>query len=169
MSNSHDDEVKSISERSSQSGSGSEGESGSGSEEEEEDGSEVNIDLSNNEFYKGMCTLLEDDNGNNIVQYVDLLCDNTAAISENTKHLEQIRNDIHRIAKTFERMVSLQEQMIQHQMGGGSQSVMPPVPPTKREHSHGDEGTVKSSKKSSSNDDGTVKTSKSHSTHKTKH
>ncbi len=166
MSNSNDDEVKSISERSSQSGSGSEGESGSGSEEEEEEGSEVNIDLSNNEFYKGMCTLLEDDNGNNIVQYVDLLCDNTAAISENTKHLEQIRNDLHRIAKTFERMVSLQEQMIQHQMGG---STLPPAPPTKREHSHGDEATVKSSKKSSGNDDGTVKTSKSHSTHKTKH
>ncbi len=155
-SDSHnDEEVKSLSERSSQSGSGgSEGSSSEG-EDDDEDGSEVNIDLSNNEFYKGMCTLLEDENGNNIVQYIDLLCDNTAAISENTKHLEHIKNDIHRIAKCFERMVSLQE----HMMGG-----MAPVPP-KRENAN-DDATVKSSKKSSSShaqtDDATVRTSKSH-------
>ena len=136
--------------------SGSESSGSDGDDEGEDEGSEVNIDLSNNEFYKGMCTLLEDENGNNIVQYIDLLCDNTAVISENTKHLEHIKNDIHRIAKCFERMVSLQEQMIQHQTGL-------PVPPTRREH---DDATVKSSKKSSSGDDGmTVKSSKSHKKH----
>lgn len=155
-SNTHnDDEVKSLVERSSQSGEES-GSSGSeGEEEESEDGSEVNIDLSNNEFYKGMCTLLEDDNGNNIVQYVDLLCDNTAAISENTKHLEHIRNDIHRIAKCFERMVSLQEHMMNLNLNG---SAAPPAPPSRS-------GEERSSKKSSS-DDATVKSSKSHATHK---
>ncbi len=154
MSKSHDDEVKSISERSSQSGSGSASESGSDTEEESEDGSEVNIDLSNNDVYKGMCTLLEDDNGNNIVQYIDLLCDNTASIAESAKHIEQIRNDIHRIAKTFERMVTLQEHMMQMQFGGAVAA--PPAPPARS-----DDATVKSSKKRDG-DDATVKTSKSH-------
>jgi hypothetical protein len=157
-SDSHnDEEVKSLSERSSQSGSGSEGTSSEG-EEDDEEGSEVNIDLSNNEFYKGMCTLLEDENGNNIVQYIDLLCDNTAAISENTKHLEHIKNDIHRIAKCFERMITLQEHMFHQQSGT---PVPPPAP--KRENAN-DDATMKSSKKSSSShaDDATARTSKSH-------
>ncbi len=156
------DEVKSISERSSQSGSGSE--SGSGSDEESEEGSEVNIDLSNNEFYKGMCTLLEDDNGNNIVQYVDLLCDHSAALVENTKHIEQMRNDIHRIAKCFERMVSLQEHMmgLSPQKGAGAAAAAA--------SSTTDEATVKSSKKErSGGDEATVKSSKTHKTSSSKH
>jgi hypothetical protein len=163
MSKFHNDqtreEVKSISERSAQSGSGSESGSGSGSDEESEEGSEVNIDLSNNEFYKGMCTLLEDDNGNNIVQYVDLLCDHSAALVENTKHIEQMRNDIHRIAKCFERMVSLQEHMmgLSPQKGAGAAAAS----------STTDEATVKSSKKE--RDEATVKSSKTHKTSSSKH
>src|SRR5210317_271977 len=34
--------------------------------------SNVAIDLSENEFYKGMCTLLEDQEGNNILEYISL-------------------------------------------------------------------------------------------------
>ena len=30
----------------------------------------VPIDLSDNDFYKGICTLLEDDHGNNILEYI---------------------------------------------------------------------------------------------------
>ncbi len=147
--------------------SGSENQSTSEEEEEEddeEDGSEVNIDLSDNDFYKGMCTLLEDDNGNNIVKYIDLLCEHTKEIGDNVKHLEGMRQDIHRIAKSFEKLVVLQEQFMVRQTAGA----LPPVPPqqVKREHQNNDDVTVKSSKKSSSNgetsrsDDVTVKSSK---------
>ncbi len=112
-------------------------------EEEGDDVSQVNIDLSNNEFYKGMCTLLEDENGNNIVQYVDLLCDETKEIADNTKHLESIKNDIHKMAKLFERWVMLEEAKARHagiSMSGSSSS-----------HHHS----------SSSRDDASVHTSKS--------
>jgi hypothetical protein len=150
-----------------ESGSGSEGseeEEEEDDEEDEEDGSEVNIDLSDNDFYKGMCTLLEDDNGNNIVKYIDLLCEHTKEIGDNVKHLEGMRQDIHRIAKSFEKLVSLQEQFMSRQMG----AALPPVPPqqVKREHHSTDDVTVKSVKKSSStgessrSDDATVKSSK---------
>ncbi len=148
-----------------ESGSGSEG---TGSEEEEDDeeddeeGSEVNIDLSDNDFYKGMCTLLEDDNGNNIVRYIDLLCEHTKEIGDNVKHLEGMRQDIHRIAKSFEKFVAMQEQFMVRQMGHSGGALPPPAPVQvkKEHHTTGDDVTVKSSKKSSSNDDATVKSSK---------
>ncbi len=109
-------------------GTGSEAEEMSGDEDEEDedededdeegdDVSQVNIDLSNNEFYKGMCTLLEDDNGNNIVQYIDLLCDETKEIADNTKHLESIKNDLHKIAKLFERWVTIEEIKARQMLG----------------------------------------------------
>lgn len=154
----HDEEVGSINE------SGSEGtEETEETEETDEDGSEVNIDLSENDFYKGMCTLLEDENGNNIIKYIELLCDQTKEVADNVKHLEGIRVDIHRIAKSFEKFVAIQEQQFMTkqsgQMTGSSQQVMPPPAP-KKEHHH-DDVTVKSVKKSSSStDDSTVKSSK---------
>ncbi len=134
-------------------------------EEDEEDGSEVNIDLSDNDFYKGMCTLLEDDNGNNIVKYIELLCDQTKEVADNVKHLEGMRQDIHRIAKCFEKLVSLQEQFMSRQMGQSGGAMPPPVPVVKKEHHGSDDVTVKSSKKSSEretsrSDDVTVKSSK---------
>jgi hypothetical protein len=169
-SHQHDEEVASTHESGSNTGSeGSEEEDEEDEEEDdEEEGSEVNIDLSDNDFYKGMCTLLEDDNGNNIVRYVDLLCEHTKEISDNVKHLEGMRQDIHRIAKSFEKFVSLQEQFMTKQMSGGAH-VMPPPAPKKEHHSSEatreatrvDDATVKSSKKSSSqSDDITVKSSK---------
>lgn len=147
----HDEEVGSINE------SGSEGtEETEETEETDEDGSEVNIDLSENDFYKGMCTLLEDENGNNIIKYIELLCDQTKEVADNVKHLEGIRVDIHRIAKSFEKLVAIQEQQFMTKQSG--QQVMPPPAP-KKEHHH-DDVTVKSVKKSSSIDDSTVKSSK---------
>ncbi len=167
------EEVESMHESESGSGSGSEGSEGDEEDEDEEDASEVNIDLSDNDFYKGMCTLLEDDNGNNIVRYIDLLCEHTKEIGDNVKHLEGMRQDIHRIAKCFEKFVAMQEQFMIRQMGG---SGPPPPPPStvKKEHTSTstegtrdatrDDATVKSSKKSSSDpsrsDDVTVKSSK---------
>ncbi len=165
------EEVESMHESESGSGGSSEGSEGGDDEEEdedEEDASEVNIDLSDNDFYKGMCTLLEDDNGNNIVRYIDLLCEHTKEIGDNVKHLEGMRQDIHRIAKCFEKLVSLQEQFMMRQSG----TALPPPAPVqvKKEHTSTsteatrDDITVKSSKKSSGEpslrDDATVKSSK---------
>ncbi len=127
------------------------------SEEEEEDeddeeGSEVNIDLSNNDFYKGMCTLLEDENGNNIVRYIDLLCEHTKEIADNIKSLETMKQDIHRIAKSFEKFVALQEQR-----SLTTSTNLPEERSVKKSSS--DERSVR--KSSSTNDDNmTVKSSK---------
>jgi len=81
-------------------------------EEEEEDddsqsaGSSVNemhnIDLSDNEFYKGLCTLLEDEQGNNILEYISLL--HTELIGLN-KNMRLVRKDIGRIATCAEILV----------------------------------------------------------------
>ncbi len=161
----HDAEVASLSDRSSQSGSETSSHS-SDDEDDESDGEEVNIDLSNNEFYKGMCTLLEDENGNNIVQYVDLLCDETKEIADSVKNLEHIRRDIHSIAKNFERFIELQEQIVRAQFGN---VVAPPPIPQKSSsssHHHSDDATHKSSKKEHRSDEQSVRTSKSH---KSKH
>lgn len=162
----HDAEVASLSDRSSQSGSDNSSNS-SDDEDDESDGEEVNIDLSNNEFYKGMCTLLEDENGNNIVQYVDLLCDETKEIADSVKNLEHIRRDIHSIAKNFERFIELQEQIVRAQFGN---VVSPPPIPQKSSssssHHHSDDATHKSSKKEHRSDEQSVRTSKSH---KSKH
>ena len=40
---------------------------------EEDDERHVPIDLSENEVYRGICTLLEDEEGNNILEYISLL------------------------------------------------------------------------------------------------
>jgi hypothetical protein len=79
-------------------------------EEEDDDsqsaGSSVNemhnIDLSDNEFYKGLCTLLEDEQGNNILEYISLL--HTELIGLN-KNMRLVRKDIGRIATCAEILV----------------------------------------------------------------
>lgn len=138
----------------SESGSGSGSDSGSEEEDEEDesededDTSEVNIDLSENEFYKGMCTLLEDDNGNNIVAYMDLLHDETKNIADSVKYLEGIRKDLHRIANCFERLLTLQESKATS--SGGAPAAAPST--TSHRHSSGadDEKSVRTSKSSKS-------------------
>ena len=62
----------------------------------------VPIDLSDNDFYKGICTLLEDDHGNNILEYISLL--HTELIGLN-KNMRLVRKDIGRIATCAEIMV----------------------------------------------------------------
>lgn len=133
------------------SGSGSESESEeseSEDDDEEDDGSEVNIDLSENEFYKGMCTLLEDENGNNIVAYADLIHDETKNIADSVKSLETIRKDIHRIANCFERLLALQETKIS---GGAAVAAAAPSSSShNHRHNTEDEKSVRTSKSSKS-------------------
>jgi hypothetical protein len=134
----------------SESGSGSD----SGSEEEddededesedEDDTSEVNIDLSENEFYKGMCTLLEDENGNNIVAYMDLIHDETKNIADSVKHLEGMRKDMRRIADCFERLLAL------HEAKATGGAVAPAPSSSSHRHSAEDEKSVRTSKSSKS-------------------
>lgn len=62
----------------------------------------VAIDLSDNDFYKGLCTLLEDEHGNNILEYVSLL--HTELIGVN-KNLKLVRKEMNRMANCAEIMV----------------------------------------------------------------
>jgi len=63
--------------------------------------SHVAIDLSENEIYKGICTLFEDENGNNILEYISLL--HSEFIGHN-KTMKSIRKDLSRIADCAEIM-----------------------------------------------------------------
>ena len=60
-------------------------------EDEDQDGDmdsleqKVAIDLSDNEFYKGLCTLLEDEHGNNILEYISLLHTELIGINKNLR------------------------------------------------------------------------------------
>jgi hypothetical protein len=63
----------------------------------------VAIDLSDNEFYKGICTLLEDDHGNNILEYISLLHTELIGVNKNlrtmNKNMNKIANCAELIAK----------------------------------------------------------------------
>ena len=61
--------------------------------------SHVAIDLSENEIYKGICTLFEDENGNNILEYISLL--HSELIGHN-KTMKSIKKDLARIADCAE-------------------------------------------------------------------
>ena len=82
--------------------SGDEEDSGSeqegGSDEEER----VPVDLSQNEFYRGICTLLEDEDGNNILEYISLLHTELIGINKSLENLRSMRKDIGRIADCAE-------------------------------------------------------------------
>ena len=62
----------------------------------------VAIDLSDNDYYKGLCTLLEDEHGNNILVYISLL--HTELIGVN-KNLRNMRKEMSRMANCAEIMV----------------------------------------------------------------
>ncbi len=64
--------------------------------------SHVAIDLSENDIYKGICTLFEDENGNNILEYISLL--HSELIGHN-KTMKSIKKDLSRIADCAEMMV----------------------------------------------------------------
>ena len=80
-----------------------------GDEDDDDDGeddqsggsSHVAIDLSENEIYKGICTLFEDENGNNILEYISLL--HSELIGHN-KTMKSIKKDLARIADCAEIM-----------------------------------------------------------------
>ena len=49
----------------------------------------VNIDLSDNDFYKGLCTLLEDEGGNNILEYISLLHTELIGVNKNLRAMNK--------------------------------------------------------------------------------
>jgi len=73
----------------------SENEEGSDVEEEEEE--RIPIDLSENEIYRGVCTLLEDEDGNNILEYISLLHTELIGINKSLENLKGIRKDMTRL------------------------------------------------------------------------
>lgn len=81
-----------------------------GEEEDEEDDDELEgaedgkfpIDLSENEVYRGICTLLEDEDGNNILEYISLLHTELIGINKSLENLKSIRKDISRVADCAE-------------------------------------------------------------------
>ena len=76
--------------------------SGSEQEGESDDEERVPVDLSQNEFYRGICTLLEDEDGNNILEYISLLHTELIGINKSLENLRSMRKDIGRIADCAE-------------------------------------------------------------------
>lgn len=74
-------------------------------EDEDQEGGNMPIDLSQNEIYRGVCTLLEDDDGNNILEYISLLHTELIGINKSMENLRGIRKELTRIADVAELMV----------------------------------------------------------------
>lgn len=62
----------------------------------------IAVDLTQNDFYKGMVSLLEDDEGNNILDYINLLHTELVGINKSLENLRLIRKDIARVADCAE-------------------------------------------------------------------
>lgn len=78
-------------------------EGGDDDEDEEGDDDDVRpIDLSENEIYRGVCTLLEDEDGNNILEYISLLHTELIGINKSLENLKGMRKDISRLADCAE-------------------------------------------------------------------
>ena len=75
-------------------------------EEEEDDDERVPIDLSQNEIYRGVCTLLEDEDGNNILEYISLLHTELIGINKSLENLRLIRKEMTRIADCAELLLN---------------------------------------------------------------
>ena len=71
-------------------------------EEDEDEDERVPVDLSENEYYRGICTLLEDEDGNNILEYISLLHTELIGINKSLENLRTMRKDIGRIADCAE-------------------------------------------------------------------
>lgn len=82
--------------------SGDEDDSGSEQEGCSDDEERVPVDLSQNEFYRGICTLLEDEDGNNILEYISLLHTELIGINKSLENLRSMKKDIGRIADCAE-------------------------------------------------------------------
>jgi hypothetical protein len=114
------DDSETESEHSSHSSSGSESESGSesgsGSSGSETTDSEYEIDLSNNEIYKGMYSFFEDEEGHNILDYISLLHTEMIGIGKTLTNVKLIRKDMTRIADSIEKLVAMKEMELQEKM-----------------------------------------------------
>jgi hypothetical protein len=85
------------------------------SEVQEEDDERVPIDLSENEIYRGVCTLLEDEEGNNILEYISLLHTELIGINKSLENLKGIRKDISRLAVCAELFLKSKKLDIVHE------------------------------------------------------
>jgi hypothetical protein len=74
-------------------------------DENSENDDRIPIDLSQNEIYRGVCTLLEDEEGNNILEYISLLHTELIGINKSLENLKLIRKDITRLADCAELIV----------------------------------------------------------------
>ena len=70
--------------------------------DEEEESQNCAIDLSQNEVYRGICTLFEDEEGNNILEYVSLLHTELIGINKSLENLRYIRKDLTRLVDCAE-------------------------------------------------------------------
>ena len=78
-------------------------------DEQDEDNERIPIDLSENEVYRGICTLFEDEDGNNILEYVSLLHTELIGINKSLENLKNIKKDIGRIADCAELFLKSQK------------------------------------------------------------
>jgi len=89
--------------------------------EEETEDSDVNeqhnipIDLSENEVYRGICTLLEDEDGNNILEYISLLHTELIGINKSLENLKYLRKDMSRIADCAELFLKSKGEVLSEQ------------------------------------------------------
>ena len=103
MSNSNNNESDNNSDNQSDNDSDNQSDNQSGGAE-----SSINIDLTNNPIYQGICTLFEDEDGNNILEYISLLHTELININKNMEYVKSIKDDIHRIANSVESYVKHQ-------------------------------------------------------------
>lgn len=92
----------------------------SDNEEETEDSDDneqhnIPIDLSENEVYRGICTLLEDEDGNNILEYISLLHTELIGINKSLENLKYLRKDISRIADCVELFLKSKGEVLSEQ------------------------------------------------------
>ena len=75
----------------------------------------IPIDLSENEVYRGICTLLEDEDGNNILEYISLLHTELIGINKSLENLKYLRKDISRIADCVELFLKSKGEVLSEQ------------------------------------------------------
>jgi hypothetical protein len=73
-------------------------------DEEDDEDERIPIDLSQNEVYKGICTLFEDEEGNNILEYISLIHTELIGMNKSLEFLRGIKKDLSRIADCAEIM-----------------------------------------------------------------
>ena len=89
-------------------------------EEDEEDEDGCAIDLSQNEVYRGVCTLFEDSEGNNILEYISLLHTELIGINKSMENLRGIRKDLSRLADIAELLVKSKKDISAPSSSGAS-------------------------------------------------